>query len=84
MKTSEQQANNYLLDTPFNWNEDETWVCKKSFMDGYEAGQLESVAVLTTLVERLDSNWELIYSGEQNGLKSALLSEANELLNKMK
>ena len=39
--------------------------------------------VLTTLVERLTNNWELICSGEQNGLKTALLSEANELLNKM-
>ena len=39
--------------------------------------------VLALLTERISNNWELICSGTQNGVKTALLSEANELLNKI-
>ena len=60
------------------------------FCEGYEKGVAdeqiktnEARTVLTTLVERLTNNWELLCSGTQNGLKTALLSEANELLNKI-
>lgn len=48
-----------------------------------EAERNEMHTVLTTLVERLTNNWELLCSGEQSGLKTALLSEANELLNRI-
>lgn len=38
---------------------------------------------LELIIKRIDDNWELITSGTQNGIKTALLSEAKEALKRI-
>ena len=60
------------------------------FCEGYEKGVEDSRTEinelhtgLTTLVERLTNSLDNITGGGQKGIKTALLSEANELLNEI-
>jgi len=42
----------------------------------------ELLEALNILVNRIDKNWGLITSGKQNGIKTALLNEAKEVIKK--
>lgn len=67
-QTANKRADKYLLDPPFLWGEDEPWIAKKSYMDGF----MESKEYWQTGMYDREQYLEAIEAGVNEGKRSQL------------